>query len=176
MQTLAIGTAGQVLTVNAGATAPQWSAGTFTLAGDTGTETITLGDTLTVTGGEGITTAVAATDTVTLTLNIDELTAETTLDGTNDFVAVYDASATANRKVSIDNLLAGYGYAETWTPTASVAQTITHNLNTLDVIVNVVDVATGAEVITDVVRNGVNTIQVTSSTTDQLRVLIYKVL
>jgi hypothetical protein len=37
----------------------------FTVAGDSGTQTISGGDTLTLTGGEGITTTASATDTVT---------------------------------------------------------------------------------------------------------------
>ena len=41
----------------------------FTLAGDSGSETVNGGDTLTVAGGTGITSAVSATDTVTLTLD-----------------------------------------------------------------------------------------------------------
>ena len=41
----------------------------FTLAGDSGSETVNGGDTMTVAGGTGITSAVSATDTVTLTLD-----------------------------------------------------------------------------------------------------------
>ena len=41
----------------------------FTLAGDSGSETVNGGDTLTVAGGTGLTSAVSATDTVTLNLD-----------------------------------------------------------------------------------------------------------
>jgi len=77
---------------------------TYNFAGDTGSETITSGDTLTVAGGVGITTAAGATDTVTVTLDINSLTSELTVDGTNDFIPFYDASAGAIRKVNPDAL------------------------------------------------------------------------
>jgi len=47
----------------------------FTLAGDSGSETVNGGDTMTVAGGTGITSAVSATDTVTLTLDDTAVTA-----------------------------------------------------------------------------------------------------
>ena len=47
----------------------------FTLAGDSGSETVNGGDTLTVAGGTGITSAVSATDTVTLDLDDTAVTA-----------------------------------------------------------------------------------------------------
>lgn len=45
--------------------------------------------------------------------------------------------------------------------TAGSAQTVTHNLNTLDVDVTVVEVASGQDVQPDIIRNGVNTVTVT---------------
>jgi len=43
----------------------------------------------------------------TFDLDITELTAESTLDGAADYVAVYDASATAHRKALLNDLVAG---------------------------------------------------------------------
>lgn len=40
-------------------------------------------------------------------LNINALTQESTIDSANDFIAMYDASATDNKKVDIDDLTAG---------------------------------------------------------------------
>lgn len=59
--------------------------------------------------------------------------------------------------------------------TGGTAQTITHNLNTLDVDVTVVEVSTGQDVAPDVLRNGVNTVTVTFPTTTtagQYRVVV----
>lgn len=85
----------------------------ITLAGDTGTQTITSGDTLTVAGGVGLVSTVAATDTATLDLDISSLTADATPDSAADYVVTYDASATTHKKVLIANLPtgAGSGYA-----------------------------------------------------------------
>jgi len=47
----------------------------FTLAGDSGSETVNGGDTLTVAGGTGLTSAVSATDTVTVNLDNTAVTA-----------------------------------------------------------------------------------------------------
>jgi len=47
----------------------------FTLAGDSGSETVNGGDTLTVAGGTGLTSAVSATDTVTINLDNTAVTA-----------------------------------------------------------------------------------------------------
>lgn len=65
---VAPGTAGQVLTIVGGI--PTWStqaASSFTLTDGTTSQVITAGDTLTVTAGNGITAAVSATDTLTIT-------------------------------------------------------------------------------------------------------------
>lgn len=53
--------------------------------------------------------------------------------------------------------------------------TVTHNLNTLDVVVSVREVSTGAQVLVDNVANGVNTVQLTfgtAPTTGQYRVTV----
>lgn len=41
-------------------------------------------------------------------IDVSVLTAETTVDGANDYVPVYDASATAMRKVAVQNLTGGF--------------------------------------------------------------------
>jgi len=76
----------------------------WTLAGDSGSsQEISNTQTATIAGGSGITTVASATDTLTIDLNINELTAETALADTDTF-AIYDASATANRKVAASDL------------------------------------------------------------------------
>ncbi|MAG24815.1 hypothetical protein CMI47_04475 [Candidatus Pacearchaeota archaeon] len=64
--------------------------------------------TVTLTFTEGVQWSSGGTDisaSATGKLDFSGLTQETTLDGTNDMVAFYDASATAHRKVPLDSLI-----------------------------------------------------------------------
>lgn len=54
-------------------------------------------------------------------------------------------------------------HKETFGDGAAIVHTITHNLNTLDVMTNIYDTATGACIECDVVRNTVNSIQITAN-------------
>jgi hypothetical protein len=86
----------------------------FTVAGDSGTsQTVTSGDTLTIAGGVGLASVASATDTITLNLDVNSLTADATPDGAADYVATWDASASAHKKVLLDNLPGGGGGANT---------------------------------------------------------------
>lgn len=63
---------------------------------------------VTITAGSGLSYSTGGTDisaSATIDLDINELTVETTIDVDNDNIVFYDASATANRKVSIDALV-----------------------------------------------------------------------
>lgn len=91
-QRLAIGTAGQVLTVNGGATAPEWTAAGAgstqdlweTIAGDAGsTAADDPNDTLTIAGGTGISTAMSG-DTLTITNDSPGTTDHGALSGLED--------------------------------------------------------------------------------------------
>lgn len=53
----------------------------------------------------GIDVVVSATDKVAIDLDINELTAETVIDYTNDFFVFYDASASTERKVTAGNMV-----------------------------------------------------------------------
>lgn len=75
----------------------------WTLSDGTTTQDVNNSDTVTVTGGSGIGAVVSATDTLTINLDIDELTAEAAIADADTF-AFYDATATANRKATADNL------------------------------------------------------------------------
>jgi hypothetical protein len=81
----------------------------WVLSDGSNSQTIESTDTVTITGGSGIASTVSATDTVTLDLDINELTALDAEGGADplvvgDSIAVYDASATGNKKVTVGNL------------------------------------------------------------------------
>jgi hypothetical protein len=100
--------------VKSGSTAPSGGGGmsSFTLAGDGGSsQTINDGNTLTVAGGVGLVSAAGATDTVTVDLDINSLTADASPDGAADYVATWDASASAHKKVLLNNLPGGAPFA-----------------------------------------------------------------
>lgn len=139
------GSNGQILTTNGSGVLSFASpaSSSFTIAGDTGTDTFSTGQTLTFTGGEGIDTAITdnvvtiaaedATDTnkgvasfnstnFTVTsgnvvinsvqgskLDVTGTTALTALADADEFI-VYDASVTANRKITAEDV-ADYVYA-----------------------------------------------------------------
>jgi hypothetical protein len=64
----------------------------FSLTGDTGTaQTLFSGDIITIAGGNGISTTVGATDTVTVTLNVDN----STLEINTDAVRIKDSGVTS---------------------------------------------------------------------------------
>lgn len=107
------GTNGYVLQTD-GAGNTSWATQTagytsWTLSDGTNTQAIESTNTVTVTGGSGIAAAVSATDTLTINLDINELTALDAEGGLDplvvaDSIPVYDASATANKKVTVANL------------------------------------------------------------------------
>jgi len=80
------------------------SMSSWTLSGDSGSsQTINDGNTVDIAGGSGISTAASNTDTLTVTLDIDGLTANTA-PVPADFLATYDVNNTANKKVAIQDV------------------------------------------------------------------------
>lgn len=97
---LGIGTAGQVLTVNAGATAPEWAAsaaggnafGKIVVSGQSDVDADSSSDTLTLAAGSNITlTTNAGTDTVTIAASGSNAFGTVSVSGQSDVVA--DAAA-----------------------------------------------------------------------------------
>ena len=77
-------------------TLPTPSTYSFTAAGDTGTpQPIASGNTLTIAGSVGIDTVAGATDTVTVNLDLAELSTTTTWTKASDYLAVVDGGANA---------------------------------------------------------------------------------
>lgn len=77
--------------------------------------------------------------------------------------------------IAIDPAVVARKMAATIGDGTATTITVTHNLNTLDVVVSVREVSTGAQVLADNVANGVNTVQITfgtAPTTGQYRVAV----
>jgi hypothetical protein len=123
----------------------------------------------------GLTPTTSSTGSVTIGLNLTGLTAVTT-PVTTDTLPIYNAST--NKKITVANLANAItdatSYAETITDTDL---TIDHNLGTEDVIVQLYDVTTSANVFADITRISTNRIGVTfgSTPTNSIRVLVQKV-
>ena len=82
------------------------SAYTFTLSDGTNTQAIDNGNTLLFSdAANGIDATVGATDQVVIDLDINELTTDAAPDFAADYIPTYDASAGAERKVLLSNLV-----------------------------------------------------------------------
>lgn len=66
----------------------------------------------------------------------------------------------------------GRKFATTITPVANVAQTVTHSLGTTDIIVQAYDITLNELVQVEVTNRTANTVDITSTTTDQLRIIV----
>ena len=124
----------------------------------------------------GLTPTTSSTGAVTIGLNLTGLSAVTT-PATTDTLPIYNAST--NKKITVANLANAItdatSYAETITDTDL---TIDHNLGTEDVIVQLYDVTTSANVFADITRISTNRIGVTFGSTpaNSIRVLVQKVI
>jgi len=124
----------------------------------------------------GLTPTTSSTGSVTIGLNLTGLTAVTT-PVTTDTLPIYNAST--NKKITVANLANAItdatSYAETITDTDL---TIDHNLGTEDVIVQLYDTTTSANVFADITRISDNRIGVTfgSTPTNSIRVLVQKII
>ena len=102
--TLASITVDQQGRITAASSGSSGSMSSWTLSADSGSnQTITDGNTVDIAGGSGISTVASATDTVTVNLDIDGLTATTSVVPA-DFIPIYDVNNTANKKVAIEHI------------------------------------------------------------------------
>jgi len=67
----------------------------------------------------------------------------------------------------------GRKYSVTITPVANTAYTVTHNLNTTDIIVQAYDVALNELAFVEVINRTANAVNIISTTTDNLRIIIF---
>ena len=119
--------------------------------------------------------------TATVGLDINSLTTESTFDQANTFVPVYTSIGSArNRKIAITDLateISESNSAKGTIAAASTSGTITHNLGTYDVIVQLFDDVTKETVYADVDRSTTNAVVITfgSAITNAVRVLVQKI-
>jgi len=116
--------------------------------------------------------------TATVGLDIDGMTGATTLGFPEDsYVALYEDSAGENYKVSLETIASEINSETSFAATITDTATITHNLDTKDVIIQLYDVATDETVYADVDRVSVNTATITFAATpaNSIRVLVQKI-
>lgn len=110
--------------------------------------------------------------TGTITIDASEFTQA---DG--DEVVAYKTGSNALVRMSFSSLADALADTRSYAVTVSDTATVTHNLGTTDVIVQLFDVVTGETVYADIDRTGTNTISVIFATTptNNIRVLVQKI-
>jgi len=114
--------------------------------------------------------------TATVGLDVIGLSDLTTIAGTDSLI-IYDNSETKNHRVTMGTLNTAVNSASTFAATISATATVTHNLGTKDVIVQLYDTVTDLTVYARVNRASINTVTITFGTTpaNDVRVLIQKI-
>lgn len=129
----------------------------------------------TFTEGNGIDITGSGTSSVTIAAE----SASTTNQGVVELATQTEARALSSTTLAVTpNALQGLRYAATGPGTSSTSFIATHNLGSLDVIVQVYDVATNATVECDVVRTDSNNVTLSFATAqgaNSLRILVIKI-
>lgn len=121
-----------------------------------------VGDALQV-DGEVVAAALAGDGLTSDATGIHVNTDDSTLEVVEDTVQVKDGGVTEAKLSSALQTRLNNIHKETFGDGSTVVHTVTHNLNALDVMTNIYDTATGACIECDVVRNTVNSIQITAN-------------
>ena len=105
---------GQVTIAYTGGTG---SMSSWTIAGDSGSSAVSNGQTVTIAGsGTGVNAGIDTSEsgrTVTVKLDLNELTTNSTIDGDNDSLVFFDSNASGNAKITPDDIhLDQWGDAE----------------------------------------------------------------
>ena len=125
---------------------------------------------------DGLSVAYSA-GTATIGLDVPGLTDLGATPASGDSLIIYDTSASQNKEITVSNLLSGVNGDNTFADTISATATVTHNLGTKDVIVQLYDTVTDLTVYARVDRASTNTVTITFGTTpaNNVRVLIQKI-
>lgn len=127
----------QLYIKNGGVTNAMLVNSTHTFAGDTGTGTVALGSTLTIAGGTNGIDTVYSSGTLTINLDLSELTTVTTI-ADADFIAI-SSSGAVNQKITFANLKTLIGAASQLNISAEGATATSFDLDT-----DTLNFATGA--------------------------------
>ena len=115
--------------------------------------------------------------TASVGLDIEGLTTNALNNLNEAFLAYYEVDDTTNHKISLESLAEGINSETSYAVTISATATITHNLGTRDVIIQLYDNVTYETVYADVDR--INTTQATitfaATPTNDVRVLVQKI-
>ena len=119
---------------------------------------------------------VYSSGTATVGLDVIGLSDLTTI-ASADSLIIYDNNAAKNHRVTMGTLNTAVNSASTFAATISATATVTHNLGTKDVIVQLYDTVTDLTVYARVDRASTNTVTITFGTTpaNNVRVLIQKI-
>ena len=119
---------------------------------------------------------VYSSGTATVGLDVIGLSDLTTIAGTDSLI-IYDNNAAKNHRVTMGTLNTVVNSASTFAVTISATATVTHNLGTKDVIVQLYDTVTNLTVYARVNRASTNTVTITFGTApdNDVRVLIQKI-
>lgn len=119
----------------------------------------------------------ASTGSVAVGLNIDGLVPATLSNADEIFIPYYDEANDINSKATLEDLVEKANSTTSFAATIAATATVTHGLNTKDVIVQLYDTVTNETVYADVDR--ISTTQVTitfaATPTNTVRVLVQKI-
>ena len=116
--------------------------------------------------------------TAQIGFDINNLTQALPVTDNNDaYIAYYDDDAVTNKKITFAQLADEINTETSFATTITDTATVTHNLGTKDVIIQLFDTSNAETVYADVARASVNTATITFATTpaNSVRVLVQKI-
>ncbi len=119
----------------------------------------------------------APTGSVVVGLDIDSLVPATLSNADEIFIPYYDEANDINSKATLEDLVEKANSTTSFAATIAATATVTHGLNTKDVIVQLYDTVTNETVYADVDRISTTqvTITFTGTPTNSIRVLVQKI-